>query len=95
MVEKTFCDRCDKEIISPIKKDPFEDFFDVKFDKNLNYEVNYNVKNAKVKYPDGSSKELTVPVRLIKLQLCEDCTIEYNKIVRKANQEILNWVKKK
>jgi ribosomal protein S26 len=84
MVKVVYCDRCGKELKRKEKWEEsafdFDDFFE---DKNFGDISEATINGEKVK----------IPKKILKVQLCQDCIIGYNKIVDNANKEVKNYLK--
>ncbi len=85
MVKITYCDRCEKELKRKEKWEEgvfdFDDIFDNGFG-NVS-EVTFGGKNVQL------------PKRVIKAQLCEKCIVGYNDIIGKTNREVKEYLSEK
>ena len=79
MVIKTICDRCKKIIKSENHADIFEGMgFDDKFEDKFE-DLNHQFRG------DGSEK-------VLRFHLCGKCTKDYNKIIKKTNDELKRFL---
>lgn len=87
MVKVTYCDRCGKELKRKEKWEETGFDFDDAFEDRGFGDISEAMLN--------SGKMVTLPKRIRKAQLCQDCLVGYNNIVDKANEEVKSFLKEK
>lgn len=88
MVKVVYCDRCGKEL------DRREKWEENGFGSEFDFDDFFNDKGfSTIGEATLDGKKIKIPKRVIKVQLCQECLVGYNKLIDEANEKVRDYLR--